>query len=155
MRGDSPRQSRGDADGRGPPAVHPNGGQPPPLGTTAQLDSLHPPVTNGAAAGGPHGRTSSFSYSSILASSPAVTSPGGDGVGGNNHTNHEKPFKYSKDEILGIWKSNAPKLKSSGLPLEFERHDTFTSEEALDPVLLTEMANSERDVLPPRPRDLV
>jgi hypothetical protein len=39
-------------------------------------------------------------------------------------------------------------LKGSGLPLEFERHDTFTSEEALDPILLTDMTNAERDVHP-------
>jgi hypothetical protein len=95
----------------------------------------------------PHGRTSSFSYSSVLASTPAAQSPGADAHGGNGATaNHDKPFKYSKDEMLNIWKSNAARFKSSGIPLEFEKHEAFTSEEPLDPALLTEMTPAEREV---------
>lgn len=48
--------------------------------------------------------------------------------------------------MLNIWKTNATKFKSSGIPLEFERHEAFTSEEPLEPVLLTEMTSAEKEV---------
>jgi hypothetical protein len=155
MRGDASRQARGDGDGRSSPLVHPNGApqqQQQQLGINTSFSaldsSLHPP--NGAAAATlPHGRTGSFSYSSILASTPAAQSPGGgDGYGGNGTaTKHDKPFKYSREEMLGIWKANAHKYKGGGIPLEFEKHEAFTSDETLDPALLTDMTLAERDVL--------
>jgi hypothetical protein len=51
--------------------------------------------------------------------------------------------------MLAIWKANATRFKGNGIPLEFEKHETFTSEDALDPALLTEMTTAERDVLHP------
>jgi hypothetical protein len=49
--------------------------------------------------------------------------------------------------MLGIWKANAHKYKGSGIPLEFEKHEAFTSDETLDPALLTDMTMAERDVV--------
>lgn len=150
MRGDAARQARGEAEGRSSPNVQSNGSSLGPNTSFPQTDSsLHIPGVNGTSSTStPHGRASSFSYSSILASTPAAQSPGGDGHGGNGATaNHDKPFKYTKDEMLNIWKSNAAKFKSSGIPLEFEKHEAFTSEEPLDPALLTEMTPAEREVL--------
>ena len=151
MRSDAARQARGEAEGRHSPNVQQSNGSPVGLSTSSsQADSsLHLPGINGTSSTSlPHGRTSSFSYSSVLASTTAAQSPGGDPHGGNGATaNHDKPFKYTKDEMLNIWKSNAAKFKSSGIPLEFEKHEAFTSEEPLDPALLTEMTPAEREVL--------
>jgi len=65
------------------------------------------------------------------------------------HGNHDRPFKYSRDEMLSIWKNNASRLKSAGIPLEFEKHEAFTSEDPLDPALLTEMTPAEKEVYIP------
>ena len=157
MRGDTSRHGvRGGADGgdgRNSPIVHSNGQQPSPPPTThldsSSSSSLHPPAssTNGTASVLPHGRTSSFSYSSILASSPNPQTPSGEGQSGNSvYGNHERPFKYTREEMLAIWKTNASRLRSAGIPLEFEKHEAFTSEEPLDPALLTEMTPIEREV---------
>ena len=149
MRGDAARQAK-DGEGRRSPVVHSNGGQSQSINTPfSQVDSsLHLPGVNGTSSTSvPHGRNSSFSYSSILASAPGAQSPGGDGHGGNGATaNHDKPFKYSREEMLNIWKANASKFKSNGIPLEFEKHESFTSEEPLDPALLSEMTPAEREV---------
>jgi hypothetical protein len=51
--------------------------------------------------------------------------------------------------MLNIWKTNSSKFKTSGIPLEFEKHEAFTSEEPLDPALLTEMTPAEREVVSP------
>src|SRR5579859_1429924 len=147
MRGDATRPSRNDEQGRVSPTVHANG--QPTLGVNTSFpvnveNTLHPPTTNGAT--GPHGRTSSFSYSSVLASSPSVQSPSLDTGGNGVSTNHSRPFKYSREEMLNIWKSNAPKFKGNGIPLEFEKHDPFTSEETLEPALLSEMTAVEKEV---------
>ena len=69
--------------------------------------------------------------------------------------NHDKPFKYSRDEMLNIWKNNAAKYKSTGIPLEFEKHEAFTSEEPLDPALLTEMTLARRRYDPNLMRSLI
>lgn len=153
MRGDASRQSRGGEEGRTSPNIvhsHSNGAalSPQPVDS-----SLHPPGINGISSTNPYGRTSSFSYSSILASTPATassTQPPNTGDGGNGimSSNHDKPFKYSRDEMLNIWKNNAAKYKSTGIPLEFEKHEAFTSEEPLDPALLTEMTLAEKEVCP-------
>jgi hypothetical protein len=153
MRGDAARQARAETEGRHSPSVHPNGSAHS-LGLNTSFSpvdtSLHPPVINGSSSAttAPHGRTNSFSYSSILASAPSTQSPGGDGHGGNGSAtaNHDKPFKYTRDEMLNIWKANSSKFKTSGIPLEFEKHEAFTSEEPLDPALLTEMTPVEREV---------
>jgi hypothetical protein len=150
MRGDAARQARAEADARQPPNVQSNGSSslsPSPSFPHTE-SSLHIPGVNGTSSTSlPHGRTSSFSYSSVLASTPAAQSPGGDPHAGNGATaNHDKPFKYTREEMLNIWKNNAAKFKSSGIPLEFEKHEAFTSEEALDPALLTEMTPAEREV---------
>src|SRR5271154_1455909 len=158
MRGDASRQQRGADDGRNSPIVTSNGQQqssPPPQNQPTNLDSsstLYPPTsTNGNSSSSvllPHGRTSSFSYSSILTSTPNAQIPSADRGGGNgvHGGNHDRPFKYSKDEMLSIWKNNASRLKSAGIPLEFEKHEAFTSEDPLDPALLTEMTPAEKDV---------
>ena len=162
MRGDASRQQRGGADdGRNSPIVTSNGQQqsspPPPPNQPPNLDSssssLYPPTsTNGTSSVLlPQGRTSSFSYSSILTSTPNTQIPSADSGGGNgvHGGNHDRPFKYSKDEMLSVWKNNASRLKSAGIPLEFEKHDAFTSEDPLDPALLTEMTTAEKDVTSP------
>jgi len=164
MRGDASRQQRGADDGRNSHIVTSNGQQqqssspPPPPNQPPNLDSssssLYPPTsTNGTSSSVllPHGRTSSFSYSSILTSTPNTQIPSADSGGGNgvHGGNHDRPFKYSKDEMLSIWKNNASRLKSAGIPLEFEKHDAFTSEDPLDPALLTEMTTAEKDVTSP------
>jgi len=150
MRGEASRLARAEAEGRNSPNVQSNGASLGPNNTSfPPADStLHLPSVNGTSSTSlPHGRTSSFSYSSILASTPAAQSPGGDSHGGNGATaSHDKPFKYSKDEMLSIWKTNAARFKSTGIPLEFEKHEAFTSEEPLDPALLTEMTPAEREV---------
>ena len=149
MRGDAGRQARGEAEGRSSPNVQANGSSLGPNTSFPQTESsLHIPGVNGSSSTSlPQGRTTSFSYSSILASTPAAQSPGGDPHGGNGATaNHDKPFKYTREEMLNIWKNNAGKFKSSEIPLEFEKHEAFTSEEALDPSLLTEMTSAEREV---------
>lgn len=148
MRGEASRQVR-DGEGRSSPIVQSNGAAPQPQQQPHSGDSsLHPTAVNGVpSTANPHGRTSSFSYSSVLASTPSSQFPAGDGHGGNGTTtNHDKPFKYTRDEMLNIWKTNATKFKSSGIPLEFERHEAFTSEEPLEPVLLTEMTSAEKEV---------
>lgn len=150
MRGDASRQSRGGDEGRHSPSVvhsHSNGAA---LSPQPVESSLHPPGVNGISSNNAQGRTSSFSYSSILASTPATasTQPTNTGDGGNGvmSANHDKPFKYSRDEMLNIWKNNTAKYKSTGIPLEFEKHEAFTSEEPLDPALLTEMTLAEKEV---------
>jgi len=147
MRGDTPvRPSRGgtgtsmDGEGRSSPHVGHSNGTTQPFSPTADT-SLNSPGVNGTSS---YARTSS--YSSILASTPSAQSPGGNDGAGNGTANHDKPFKYSRDEMLNIWKSNAVKFKSSGIPLEFERHETFTSEEPLEPALLSEMTPVEQEV---------
>jgi hypothetical protein len=155
MRGDASRQVR-DAEGRNSPIVQSNGAAPQPQQSLSPPQqqphlgdsSLLPTAVNGiASTSNPHGRTGSFSYSSVLASAPSSQSPAGDGHGGNGATtNHEKPFKYTRDEMLNIWKTNAAKFKGGGIPLEFERHEAFTSEDPLDPALLTEMTPAEKEV---------
>jgi hypothetical protein len=166
MRGDASRQQRGGADdGRNSPIVTSNGqqqqssppppNQPPNFDSSSSSSSLYPPTsTNGTSSSVllPHGPTSSFSYSSILTSTPNAQIPSADSVGGGNGVhggNHDRPFKYSKDEMLSIWKNNASRLKSAGIPLEFEKHEAFTSEDPLDPALLTEMTTAEKDVTHP------
>ena len=151
MRGDGSRQPR--EEGRTSPSVvhsHSNGAT---LSPQTIDSSLNPPSVNGISSNNPQGRTSSFSYSSILASTPptaASTQPPNAGDGGNGvlSANHDKPFKYSRDEMLNIWKSNAAKYKSTGIPLEFEKHEAFTSEVPLDPALLTDMTLAEKEVYP-------
>jgi hypothetical protein len=154
MRGDASRPVRGDGEGRNSPIVSSNGANstsspPPPPHPIAVDSSLYSPGINGVSSvsSPPHGRTSSFSYSSILASTAPVQSPGGEGgqSGNGASANHDKPFKYTRDEILNIWKTNATKYKSSGIPLEFEQHEAFTSEEPLEPALLTEMTLAEKE----------
>lgn len=163
MRGDASRQVSG--EGRNSPNVtQSNGAQQQqlhinvPSPTTAADSSLHPPGINGISSN-PHGRTSSFSYSSVLASSPGMQqspSSATDQVAGNNNNNgsfianNDKPFRYSRDEMLNIWKNNAAKYKSIGIPLEFEKHEAFTSEEPLEPALLTEMSLTEKEVTFPQ-----
>jgi hypothetical protein len=51
--------------------------------------------------------------------------------------------------MLNIWKANSAKLRGSGIPLEFEKHEAFTSEDPLEPALLTEMTPLEKEVPPP------
>ena len=157
MRGDPSRQPSSGEGRNSPNVVQSNGVQQLHTNFTSSTSdsSLHPPGANGISSpSNPHNRTSSSSYSSVLASSPATQSPavGGDGQGGNNgfvpSANHDKPFKYSRDEMLNIWKSNAARYKNVGIPLEFEKHEAFTSEEPLDPVLLTEMSLAEKEVVP-------
>jgi hypothetical protein len=149
MRGDASRPSRGGDESRDSPnVVHANSNGAQPIDS-----SLHPPGINGISSNNPYGRTSSFSYSSILASTPAAassTQPPNTGDGGNGvmSASHDKPFKYSRDEMLNIWKNNAARYKSTGIPLEFEKHEAFTSEEPLDPALLTEMTLGEKEVYP-------
>lgn len=147
MRGDASRQS---GEGRNSPLVVQSNGAAQQLHINVPSptidSSLHPSGMNGISSN-PQGRTSSFSYSSILASSAATQSPAGDhGGSGSVTANHDKPFKYGRDEMLNIWKTNAAKYKSIGIPLEFEKHEAFTSEEPLDPVLLTEMSLAEKEV---------
>lgn len=136
----------GDADGRSSPHVTSNGSSALSPPTTTDSSSLHPHGVNGTAnISLPHGGTSSFSYSSILTSAQSnqsTTEP----ASGNNTTNHDKPFKYSRDDMLNIWKNNAQKIKSNGIPLEFEKHEIFTSEETLDPLLLSDLSPAEREV---------
>jgi hypothetical protein len=158
MRGDAARQSSG-GEGRNSPGavVHPNGSQQLHISVPSPTEdpSLRLSGVNGiyssSTSNNPQGRTSSFSYSSILTSStsPSAQTPtGGDQAGhnGSTATNHDRPFKYSRDEMLNIWKTNAAKYKSTNIPLEFEKHEAFTSEEPLDPALLTEMSLAEREV---------
>jgi len=117
------------------------------LEQTSSSATLQPPNVNGTGSPSVHGRTSSFSYSSILTSAQTNHGSTGDTAAGNGAlTNHDKPFQYTREEMLNIWKNNALKIKSSGIPLEFEKHDIFTSEETLDPVLLTDMTPAEREV---------
>jgi hypothetical protein len=164
MRGDAARQLRAgggggggvvDADGRNSPVVQSNGQQqqssPPPLQPTSlDSSSLHPQTTATNGTSSVLGRTGSFSYSSILASTPNSQTPSGEGQGGNGvHGNHDRPFKYSRDEMLSIWKNNASRLRYAGIPLEFEKHEAFTSEDPLDPALLTEMTPAEKEVCTP------
>jgi len=160
MRGDASRQLRAGGgaaeggDGRNSPIVTSNGqpqSSPPPLQpTTLDSSTLHPQTTTTNGTSSILGRTGSFSYSSILASTPNAQPPSGDGQGGNGvHGNHDRPFKYSRDEMLSIWKNNASRLKSAGIPLEFEKHEAFTSEDPLDPALLTEMTPAEKEVYIP------
>jgi hypothetical protein len=142
MRGDSSRQLRTDGasgEGRNSPIVQSNGSSFP--GSTET--SLHSHILNGTT---PHARTNSFSYSSVLASTATAQTPSQDGGNGIS-TNHDKPFKYSKDEMLNIWKNNAAKYRNNGIPLEFEKHEIFTSDETLDPILLTEMTPAEQEVV--------
>lgn len=157
MRGDIPRQARsGEGEGRSSPIVQQQANGSPAIPMTQQLSSspaphpgdssLHPPNVNGMSY--PHGRASSFSYSSVLASTPTAQSPTPDGQGATNNSisNHDRPFKYTRDEMLNIWRNNATKFKTSGIPLEFEKHETFTSDEPLEPALLTEMTALEKEV---------
>ena len=168
MRGDASRQLRGGGGGGGgggeegrsspnvvysngvPPSQHPQQQQHMSATSPSGDSSFKPPGINGLNSSNPRGRTSSFSYSSILALAPTASpqsNSAADGQSGNGSTaSHDRPFKYSRDEMLNIWKSNAVKYKSTGLPLEFERHDAFTSEEPLDPALLTEMTPAEKEV---------
>jgi len=161
MRGDSSRQSSS-GEGRNSPSVvvQPNGPQQLHINVPSPTEdpSLRLSGVNGtyssSAPNNPQGRSSSFSYSSILASStsPSTQTPtGGDQAGHNGSitTNHDKPFKYSRDEMLNIWRNNAAKYKSTNIPLEFEKHEAFTSEEPLDPALLTEMSLVEKEVRTP------
>ena len=173
MRGDTSRaQSRtADSEGRNSPTVlaHSNGSSFPPQAEP----QLHPPGINGissttaaapTAASSQPPRATSFSYSSVLTSqhpsapSPSPPAPGG---GPGDHTSasttttstHDKPFKYTREEMLNIWKANSAKFRATGIPLEFERHEAFTSEEPLEPVLLTEMTLAEKEVTTPRKFD--
>ena len=139
MRVDASKSVKTDAgQGRNSPSAQSNGLPFTNTTTDSPLQSH-----NGTSA--PGGRTNSFSYSSVLTSAPAQQMPSLDA--GNGVTNHEKPFKYSRDEMLNIWKNNAAKFRSSGIPLEFEKHEPFTSEETLEPALLTEMTAAELEVL--------
>jgi hypothetical protein len=149
MRGETTRlksQSNlgGDQDGRNPPHVSSNGSSTLSPPSALDSSSQHPGL-NGANTSSPHGRANTFSYSSILTSAQHTQSTN-DTTTGNGTANHDKPFKYSRDEMLNIWKSNAQRIKSNGIPLEFEKHDVFTSENTLDPVLLTEMNSLEKEV---------
>jgi|SRR5579862_6167557 len=149
MRGDATRSRQpgapglgGDTDGHHSPHIVSNGPSPLSPPPTSDPATLHPGV-NGTSTSLPHGRTNS--YSSILTSAQSNQSAN-DSVSGNGPSSHDKPFKYSRDEMLSIWKNNAQRIKNNGIPLEFERHDTFTSENTLDPVLLTEMSSAEKEV---------
>jgi hypothetical protein len=48
--------------------------------------------------------------------------------------------------MLNIWRNNVNKFRNNGIPLEFEKYDSFTSEETLEPALLTDMTVAEREV---------
>jgi hypothetical protein len=155
MRGDASRQQSRDTggEGRNSPIVVQSNGAPQqlhinPMAPSADT-SLHPPGINGTTSN-LQGRTGPFSYSSILTSTPAAQSSAGSGTDGQSGnvatTNPDKPFKYTREEMLSIWKNNAAKYKSGGIPLEFEKHEAFTSEDPLDPALLTEMTHAEREV---------
>jgi hypothetical protein len=61
-------------------------------------------------------------------------------------SNHDRPFKYTREEMLTVWKANAVKFKAGGIPLEFEKHEAVTSLEVLEPALLTEMSDAEKEV---------
>src|SRR6266540_5918727 len=50
------------------------------------------------------------------------------------------PFKYSKEFMLKLY-------KPVGLPLEFERHEYVTSEEALQPMAMIVLTEQEQKVL--------
>jgi len=56
--------------------------------------------------------------------------------------------------MLNIWKANSAKFRVSGIPLEFEKHEAFTSEDPLEPVLLTEMTLAEKEVAPLPPPEI-
>ena len=151
MRGDSSRILRGNPENT-VNSLSPNGSgsfAAPPFPIDPST-TLQPPSLNGNAnTSSVHGRTPSFSYSSILASAQPShhATPGGEIQTGNGAlTNHDKPFQYTREEMLNIWKSNAFKIKSSGIPLEFEKHETFTSNDTLEPVLLSDMTPAEREV---------
>ena len=133
----------GEQDERNSPHVTSNGStlsSPPPSDPSLSLG------INGANPALPQQGRANFSYSSILTSAQSNQSTN-DPATGNGTTNHDKPFKYTRDEMLNIWKNNSQKIKSNGIPLEFEKHDIFTSNDTLDPVLLTEMTSAEKEVL--------
>jgi len=149
MRAEASKPAKMDIEGRSspivnssPPAQAASAGPDGPsnlLGANGVSNPLSP--TN-------RGRTNSFSYSSVLTSSPSTQLPPGDvGQSGNGvASNHDKPFKYTKEEMLYVWKANSAKFKTSGLPLEFEKHDAVTSADVLEPALLTEMTAVEKEV---------
>src|SRR5262249_49026261 len=120
MRAEAPKSARTDVEGRSSPIVSPS----PP--SHSANDSSYLPNTNGVVSPANRNRTSSFSYSSILTSSPSTYSTAADGPSNGLAPHHDRPFKYTREEMLNVWKTNAAKFKASGIPLEFEKHEAVT-----------------------------
>ena len=74
------------------------------------------------------------SYSSLV--TPPVSS-------GQTKRDIVHPFKYSRDEMLQVWKDGGG---SSTLPIEVERWEGIVREVAGDPVCLREFSETEKKV---------
>jgi hypothetical protein len=163
MRGDPSRTSRtAESEGRNSPSVAQSNGSLALHSNSPQADTpLHSPGVNGisssTAMATPSQQTrATSSYSSVLASQPASTPSPSSPVPAvpavpdtTTSLTPDKPFKYTRDEMLNIWKANAARFRGSGIPLEFEKHEAFTSEDPLEPTLLTEMTSAEKEVCIP------
>lgn len=107
-----------------PPAINPNNNR-------AINDPSPPPLSATATSPAPPGASS---YSALVTPAPPEAQETRDIA---------NPFKYSKDELLRIWKDGGGR---GGLGLEVERWEGVVREVGDEPVGLKEMTDAERKV---------
>jgi len=115
---------------RAPSPLQDTWGQPVLSQHQNQLHSHHPaPSANANPNPNPNPNATAFSYSSVAANNvrshngPSSIEPHLDSAPSDTLN----PFKYSKELMLSLF-------KPVGFPIEFERHEYATSEEALLPM---------------------
>lgn len=88
---------------------------------------------------------SAISYSAITRDHPTPLSPeSGDGYGGglDHIVDPSKPFRYSKEYMLGLYDED--KQKARELPFEFERWGVVFREEGGNPISLNPLTEMEK-----------
>ncbi|KAK3844160.1 MAG: hypothetical protein J3R72DRAFT_473419 [Linnemannia gamsii] len=124
---------------------------PSPLQDWGQLagQSTGSVMTPGAISGGGHPNGPAFSYSSVAATNArSLNGPSSALPAGSYEAPHSEgiasdtlnPFKYSKDLMLSLF-------KPVGFPIEFERHEYATSEDALLPMSSQPFSDQEIKIL--------
>ncbi|KAG0271784.1 hypothetical protein BGZ95_000360 [Linnemannia exigua] len=125
---------------------------PSPLQDWGQLagQSAGSAMTPGMISGGGHPNGPAFSYSSVAATNArSLNGPSSATLPAGSHeaplsegiaSDTLNPFKYSKDLMLSLY-------KPVGFPIEFERHEYATSEDALLPMSSQPFSDQEIKIL--------